>query len=251
MNNEKGSVFIYLLIGIALFAALSYAISQSIRLSSDSGGGVIGDAEKATATVLDIQQFLESLKMRVYQINSLNSVSEGQIDFQNDVYLRENNTVNPDNTNAGCSTNECHVFSPYGSEGLIPFIFQSASHTTPQSNAILPKNGHGQVGQIIIDGVGTPSPELVFVIHGIKPTICNLYNQRQGVTTNYDLTTTLTSIGETSPSSAPAVFTGAFNTTNSFGTGATIFAGKKSFCAPAYADTEDSRLAIWHVLKIR
>lgn len=251
MNNEKGSVFIYLLIGIALFAALSYAISQSIRLSSDSGGGVFGDSEKNTATVLDIQQFLEAVKMRVFQITNSNGVSENMVDFQNDVYLFANDTTNTANINANCVTNDCHVFSPYGSEGLIPFIFQSAADTTPQSTATLPKNGHGQVGQIIIDGVGTPAPELIFVIYGVKPTICNLYNQRQGVTTNYDLATTLTSIGETSPTSAPAAFTGAFNTANSFGAGATIFAGKKSFCAPAYADAEDSRLAIWHVLKIR
>ena len=250
MTNQRGSVFIYILIGIALFAALSFAISQSVRLSSDSSGGVIGDSEKATATVLDVQQFLEAVKMRVFQLTSSNSVSENMIDFQNDFFLLANDTAITNNINGSCLTNECHVFSPYGSEGLIPFIFQAAANTTEQTTAILPKNGHGQVRQIIMNGIGTPAPELLFLIHGIKPTICNLYNLRQGITTNYDSTTTLTSIGETA-TSIPANFTGSYNTVNNFGTGATNFAGKKSFCAPAYADIFGSRLAIWHVVKIR
>ncbi len=251
MNNQHGSVFFYILLGIALFATLSYAITQSIRLSGDSGGGVFGDAEKNTATILDIQQFLEAVYMRVYQITNANGISENMIDFKNDVYLLADDSSIADNINAGCAVNECHVFSPYGTDGIIPFIFQSAADLTDQTTATLPKNGHGQVRQIILSGMGTVAPELIFVIHGIKPAICNVYNAKQGITTNYTSATTLTSIGETDPSSVPEAFTGSYNTTNDFGTGATAFVGKKSFCAPAYVDLEENRLAIWHVLKVR
>lgn len=251
MNNQRGTVFFYILIGVALFAALSYAVSQSIRLSNDSSGLAIGDSEKNTATIIDIQQFLEAVTLKVYEITNINGVSESLLDFKNDVYKRANNSTNPDNTNSNCTESKCRVFTPYADNGLTPIIFQSAADTTAQNTITDPKNGHSRVSVIDLNGVGSPAPDLVFIIHGIKPQICNLYNQRQGITTTYNLTTTLTSIGETSPSSAPDIFNGSFTTSKSFGYGATEFTGKKSFCAPSYADSSNSRLAIWHVVKAR
>ena len=128
--------------------------------------------------------------------------------------------------------------------------FDAITNSTTQTGTTYPKNGHGRVGEIAIDGVGTTAPELVFVIYGVSARVCNACNKKQGVTTNYDSTTTSTSIGESSGNSSPENFVG-FTSTHSFGTGATDFAGKKSFCAPATDDSAPSRLGIWHVLKAR
>lgn len=251
MTKERGSIFFYILIGVALFAALSYAVSQSVRLSSDVRGSAIGDSEKTTATIIDIQQFLEAVTLKVYEITNINGVSEGLIDFRNDIYKRADDSVNADNTNSNCLESKCRVFLPYADNGLTPIVFQSASDTTVENTATLPKNGHSRISVISLEGVGSPAPDLVYIIHGVKPQICNLYNQRQGITTTYDLNTSLTSIGEGSPSSVPDIFTGSFTTSKTFGSGATQFSGKKTFCAPSYEDTSNCRLAIWHVVKAR
>ncbi len=251
MNNQNGSVFFFILLGVALFAALSYAVTQSLRLTSDSEGTALGNSEKSTASIADIQQFLDALTIRVFHLTNSNGIPENMLDFKNNVYLLADDTAIVNNINASCVTDNCHVFSPYAPDGLMPFIFRNSADTPDQTNIALPKNGHGQVRQVILNGVGTGAPELMFLIHGISPRICNLYNQKQGVTTTYTSATTLTLIGEGSPSSTPDAFTGTFSTTNNFGLGATAFTGKKSFCAPAYIDGEDNRLAIWHVLKVR
>jgi len=251
MNNERGSVFFYILIGIALFAALSYAVTQSLRLTTDSKGVGIGGTEKNSLAVTDVMQFLEAVKMRVYDLTANQIVPEGKLDFKNDVYKLSGGGDITANNNAACGgVSTCSVFSPYGSGGPLPMTFPNAADSVEQTGGTLPKNGHGWVGEISISSVGTTAPELVFLIQGIKPESCNLYNQHQGITTNYDQATTLSSIGESSATSKPDTFSG-FTTTNVFGDGATIFKGKKSFCAPAIADGSDHRLAIWQVLKVR
>ena len=189
--------------------------------------------------------------MRVYIMTEQEGVSEGLLDFRNDVYKLADDTDNTGNNNSSCSVADCRIFAPYSPQGLKPLVFLNVANVPEQSSLTLSKNGHGQVRQIIIDGVGSPDPELVFLIHGVKPDSCNLFNTQVGITTTYTNATTLTSIGESSATSLPVVFAGSFNTTNNFGASATIFSGKKSFCAPALADGSTSRLAIWQVLKSR
>ena len=255
MNNphkptERGSIFFFILIGVALFAALSYAVTQAMRIGTDSKGQAMGTAERDSTHVSDLMQFSEALKMRVFEMTTLNSVPDSKLDFRNDVYVLPSGNDFSANNNSTCGgANDCSVFSPYSSNGLVPMIFPDASNVAQQTAANVPKNGHGRVAEIGISGVGTSAPDLVFIIQGIRPGICNMYNSRQGITTDYDDTTTLASIGEGS-NSKPDNFTG-FTTGNSFGYGATIFEGKKSFCAPAIDDGQPNRLAIWQVLKIR
>lgn len=241
----------YILIGIVLFTALAYAVTQSIRMSDTSGDKNFGTSEKLDLYVSDLQQFLDSLKMRVFDAENTSGIAETALDFKNDVYLLSNSTAISENINAACASDACHIFSPYNPQGLTPLIFFNAADTPDQTTATLPKNGHGRIRQIAIKGVGSAAPDLVFVIYGIAPHICNRYNEKMGITTNYTTATTLTSLGENSTTSQPEAFTGTYNGTHDFGNGATGFTGKKSFCAPAYGDAENHRLAIWHVLKVR
>lgn len=250
-NKERGSIFFYILIGIALFAALSFAVTQSVRMSAGTDGTTISSSEKATLNISDIGQYMETLKMRVFQLTNSDGIPEGQLDFRNDVYKLADDSNNGGNTNASCTTSSCRIFSPYNPTGVIPVVYLNGVNATAQGNASLPQNGHGQVKQIIISGVGSPEPELVFLIHGVTPELCNSYNAKQGLTSSYSDATTLTSMGEADTTSVPVAFTGSYSTTNEFGEEATEFAGKKSFCAPAFTDAQNNKLAIWQVLKIR
>lgn len=250
-NRQNGSALFLILLGIALFAALSFAVAQMLRTSDQSVSSAIGNSEKKDINVSDVQQFLDSLRISVLQMTGTQNVPEANIDFKNDVYQVASGAANTANINGNCVTDTCHIFMPYNPNGLKPMTFTGIATTPEQSNAALPKNGHGQVYQISIDGVGSSEPDLVFVIHGVQPAFCNFFNQKQGITTTYSSATTLTLIGENSANSRPEAFGGSFNSSNSFGTGATDFAGKKTFCAPSLADGEVNRLSIWHVIKVR
>lgn len=249
--TQRGSALFLILLGIALFAALSFAVTQMMRTSDQSVSSAIGNSEKKDLNVSDVQQFLEAIRLSVQQMTSTQNVPESNIDFKNDVYKIASGAANVANINGNCINDSCHVFMPYNPNGLRPMIFSGLATTPEQSNVALPKNGHGQIYQIAIDGVGSTEPELVFVIHGVQPDFCNYFNQKQGVTTTYSGSTTLTLIGENSTNSQPEAFGGSFNSTHDFGTGATAFAGKKTFCAPSLGDGESNRLSIWHVIKVR
>lgn len=252
IERQRGSALIFILIGIALFAAVSYAVTQGMRVTSDSKGMALGAQEKTNIAVTDIMQYLETLKMRVFMMMNQDGVLDTQIDFKNDVYKSVNGNQLTSNINPSCLTDKCHVFSPYNSNGIIPMTFPSATVSVPQAVATLPINGHGGVYQVVVYGVGTSAPDLIFVIHGIRPEICNAYNAKQGITTSFTNTdNTLTFLSENDSTAIPVAFAGAYTTTNIFGANATGFAGKKSFCAPAMNNTNPNSLAIWHVLIAR
>ena len=256
MNNhierQRGSALVFILIGVALFAALSYTVTQMMRVGADSKGMALGAQEKGNVAVTDLMQYLEALKMRVFMMTIEDGVPATQLDFKNDLYTRANGTPIPGNTNPLCLTDACHVFAPFGKNGVTPMIFPSVIVSTPQPVASLPMNGHGGIYQIRIYGVGSAEPDLVFVIHGIRPDVCNLYNAKQGITTHFTSDVgTLSSISENDSTATPDNFAGVFSSSNIFGANATGFEGKKSFCAPAMNDTNANSLAIWHVLVAR
>ena len=251
-HPERGSVFFFIMIGIALFATISFVVTQSLRSGTDSSGSPMGTAERNTVAVTSVMQFMDALKMQIFTLTSTNNVPEAKLDFKNNVYMVANGTaVFGGNSNLTCGgAPDCSVFSPYSPTGLVPMPFPNAADAIIQTCKTCLRNGNGRSAEISLNGVGTAAPELIFLIQGISPSICNLYNQKQGITTAYTTSTTLTSIGESSGSSVPAAFNG-FTTTNTFGFGATAFAGKKSFCAPSLGDSNVAKLGIWHVLLAR
>lgn len=253
-TSENGSVFIYILIGVALFAALSITLSQSLRTSSGDAGS--GANERRDIAYVELTSFLESLKMRTYQMEYTNGLNETQIDFVSASYLFGNDLMNCWNENASCSTASCRVFSPENPQGLRPTIFNNITSTLAQTSPAKAKNGHLQLGQLIIEGVGSPKPEMVVTISGVSPSFCNYYNSKQGITTTFTDTTQLEDIGESTGSSTPAGLGGCeivttFNTNKTIGDQYAPFKGRKTFCSPLEANTHAPTLKILYVLKAR
>ena len=60
IHSERGGVFLYILIGIVLFAAVSYAVSRSINLGAGDTNMV--QEEKARLEVTQILDFSRNLQ---------------------------------------------------------------------------------------------------------------------------------------------------------------------------------------------
>lgn len=100
--KEAGNVLFMILIAVALFAALAYAVTQSTR----SGGG---DASKET-TVLQasqIMQYSAEVQTAIMRMKLSNGCTDGQISFENSFDSRYINSNAPTNYT-------CHVFRPEG-----------------------------------------------------------------------------------------------------------------------------------------
>ncbi len=99
--SEKGNILFLILIAVALFAALSYALSGSLR-----GGGEKGE-ESALVESSGIIQFGASISQAISRMIILNKAEEEELCF----YTGANDeTYN----HAGCDDNKHKVFHPEG-----------------------------------------------------------------------------------------------------------------------------------------
>ncbi len=73
--KQSGNVLFLILIAVALFAALSYAVSQSSRTNS----GTISEKEKAL--ISQIRGYPVGIKTAISRLTSINGVTDSQLDF--------------------------------------------------------------------------------------------------------------------------------------------------------------------------
>ena len=101
-SKQNGNVLFLILIAVVLFAALSYAVTQSTRTSSDGTG-----QEDAALTTSQIFQYATNIEQAVRRVQILNGCGNREISFENTIDLNYENTNSPDN-------NKCHIFDPAG-----------------------------------------------------------------------------------------------------------------------------------------
>ncbi len=100
-NAQAGSIFVYILAGVILFAALAFSLSQNrgtnISLMDK------GSARAAASQIIDFSNAVADATDKMI----LAHISETAISFKNPV-----STLNY--TNPNCSTDSCKVFAPGG-----------------------------------------------------------------------------------------------------------------------------------------
>jgi len=99
MKSSAGNALFLILIAVALFAALSYALTQSGR----SGGSA--DREQASIIAAELFQTSAALQSTLTRIKILNGCSDTQLNFENNVSF--SSYVNPTSPADG----RCDVFN--------------------------------------------------------------------------------------------------------------------------------------------
>ena len=183
MKQQSGNVLFLILISVALFAALSYAVTSSTR----SGGGN-ASKEKAQAGAASLLQFATLLENTVQRLRVSNDCKEDQLDFTNAVYKRYDDAgTNSANSNAPADR-RCHVFDPAGgniSPLVAPPSAISASAAPSPTNW---REGHGGAAVYQVKDVGTTGAagtvsanDLVFHFTRINLETCIALNELLGV----------------------------------------------------------------------
>ena len=174
--NKCGNVLFLILVAIALFAALSYAVTQSGR----SGGNV--DKELALLQVSNTVQYASSVRQAVSKLR-INGCSEREISFENSTVTLYSNPYAP-------SDNSCHVFDPAG--GGISF--------SPPTQGINDGSNweFSAIAQVIGQGQSTPDTlvdahtDLAMYLRGVHQEACETANKETGLSSipvdNGDLT---------------------------------------------------------------
>lgn len=174
-ESESGNIFLWILVMIALFAALSYAATQSLR-----GAGASISQDRAKVVAAEIIQYGNAVKT-AYKTMRIDGIPVNQMSYEMVTHQYQNGTpMNIANTN--CTTNACRLFHAQGGKaperqffeyGVIPSWW----------NAGWSKVGTVEFNASDVVNLGTSLPEVTIRVVQIHPNICKEVNKLQGITT--------------------------------------------------------------------
>ena len=211
--NDKGNVLFLILIAVGLFAALSYAVTQSSRGST----GI--DREEAALTAAQIFQYASLVENAINRLRVGNGCRDTDISFENPV-----STANYTNPSAP-GDSSCHVFEASG--GGLQFI------EAPDGNDEWLFSGEIVVEEHTINVSGI-NPELTIILPRISAEVCQAINRAIGIDHPVDNVP----VGVNSLAQNP--FTGTYLSQDGLGgpTSDPVFANEPSACFRE-ADTDE------------
>ncbi len=252
MQNSKGNVLFLILIAVALFAALSYAVTQSTR----SGGGN-ASAEQVQLRAGELISYMTGVQARVSRMLLTGNVNVLNLATASPVYTLGpvgTQSANCWNDNTSCTGTACQVFNTGNPEGVPPRVFGPEYVTAGAGMAGRVTPGHIGKRQMAVYNVGSPASDLVIYIAYIRADVCNAINAKMGMTTNFTESQSYPIGGEEGTSvggnfggcGGPAAWDGALT---QIGDQLTAVAGQQTFCIPY--DTASTGLALFQVIYVR
>jgi hypothetical protein len=161
-NTQSGNVLFLILIAVALFAALSYAVTQSTR-----GGGNANDETSKIDAAL-ISQYSTSLNLAVMRMNITGGVSNLELEF------------NPPSELGSCTSGgrNC-IFHPSG--GGATYQAAPANLVTGSTSVDWIYNTNNDVSGIGSDGGTSATAETVAILPGVTDSVCQKINEEVGL----------------------------------------------------------------------
>ncbi|MAQ71905.1 MAG: hypothetical protein CL565_06895 [Alphaproteobacteria bacterium] len=165
--QEQGNVLFLILIAVALFAALSYAVSSS---QSD---GQNADQEKSTIAASTLVQEITLIKNTIQRMKILNNCTDEDITFVYDNDLDGDLDSDDKYWNLNLPSTECYLFHPDGGNLRFPIVDDNIG---TGSEIIF-------TGFNWVDNVGTPASDLIAITTNITRAACDQINRELGAPT--------------------------------------------------------------------
>lgn len=176
-QSERGSVLLYILIGIVLFAALSYAVTSTLKFSAgEKAGGE--DEDRMGLALTELRNTALQSRTAIQML-----VSAGNAVDQIDASAAGPDGIYYSVANGLCGSDKCKLYHVDGG-GLKFFVF---SKTYPQFSA----------SPNIVTGAsqglfwtwwaykGTLQADIIYRVEITKP-FCNYINRKNGITADID-----------------------------------------------------------------
>lgn len=164
LNCQSGNVLFLILIAVALFAALSYAVTQSSRSGTSPGG------EQGQIAAAELIQYGTYIESAVRNVRLIGRCTEQEISF-----FRTGVTALAAYEHTSESTN-CQVFDPSG--GKAPFVEPNTTWLDEAKNAQAGYQNIYYTWANAVDGVGTDADDLIMVVPHLKFYVCRAINRR-------------------------------------------------------------------------
>ena len=164
--SESGNVLFFILIAVALFAALSYAVSSQNRASNSNAG-----SETTLVASSDIIQYASGLENAFTYLRVSKQCAEEEISFERPPFdASDTNYINA----SAPADFSCHVFHPNGG--------RMSSRTAPR-NANDGRDWAYIEAQVLGIGAdqtacGAQCSEILLVLGGLNQSTCQSLNKR-------------------------------------------------------------------------
>mgnify|MGYP000082287659 CR=1 FL=1 len=168
MRNSQGNALFLILIAVALFAALSYAITSSGR----GGGGI--DKETTSLAVAQLMQTVGGLHTAIQRLQIINDCSDTDISF---IYDSDNDgdmDGDDDYRHFDLTRTDCWLFHPDGAGLSFPEIPTGINNGDPMIFT----------GFSFVPEVGTSASDLILFVPYLTLEACNLINKNLNAPTD-------------------------------------------------------------------
>lgn len=170
-RQERGNILFLILLAVILFAALSYAVTSSMR-----GGGKDASPEKARALASQLIQYGSLMENTVTRMRLAGDVPEWGLDFD------DGSGPSVSNANATCTGQSCRLFTQGSLAGNMTPLKFGEEFVDTRFRAIGPSWGGGvgtsvEFKMVQIIDLGTSAPEVIFQIQGMPSAVCKAINE--------------------------------------------------------------------------
>lgn len=174
--RERGNILFLILLAVVLFAALSYAVTSSMR-----GGGKSAASEANQGAVAEIMNFNIAVENATQRLMLTNGLKPENVSF---VVTSKQwpGTTGTIGNNTNCTTDACRIFRTEGG-GVEIRSFEKYANMQPTGYQNgWPMPGYISYTMLVWPQAGTDLNDVVMIINGMKPEICQEYNTRMGIT---------------------------------------------------------------------
>ncbi|MDQ7018846.1 MAG: hypothetical protein Q9M33_06750 [Robiginitomaculum sp.] len=175
-KDEKGNALFLILIAVVLFAALSYAVTSSMR-----GGGKDMSEEAAELAASRLLDYSAHLRMTIQRMMVSQYLNPEDIDFYVPNVMKLYGGGNYIRNNTNCTTTACEVFSPDGG-GFSYQHFEDLANPSPtgwQSNWEKPGHWSPLVANVV--NISSSKNDIVIRIVALNIDVCKALNRKVGL----------------------------------------------------------------------
>lgn len=167
-RSEDGNVLFLILIAVALFAALSYAVTQSTRSSGSNS-----TSETALISSTQVTQYQASVRTAVLRMQVSSNVSADELVFDAPVDFSTHCDTPANSPNC--------VFHPDGGGATYQTATDDITSTAGQIWVYNGENQVNQIGRYSTGGNTTSNVEVIAFLANVRDGICQRINEELGI----------------------------------------------------------------------
>jgi len=181
-KSESGNVLFLILIAVVLFAALSYAVTSSSRMSAEP----ITQKDRLAAS--QILGFFADVDRGLTKLQTMGGLVPEQIGLENTFIPLNRSYSSVSEPNANCTVDSCKLFKPSGGGVAFQnFEKYAASYETQIADGVQPSwvtGGYYEFRTAAVQDVGTSLPDVWMRLNEIDRNVCNALLDILGLTSS-------------------------------------------------------------------